>query len=68
MLDGMTQAGTDWFLGKVREAAIDLAEVPPYAEYEIRYASKPPESSEEVQVLDKCIRGKGAVLIAALTD
>ena len=68
MFDGMTQEGTDWFLGKVKEYAVQSVEIPPHAEYEIRFASKSPENSEEVQVLDQVIRSSGPVLIAALQD
>ena len=52
----------------VRRAAVRYAEVPPMAEYEIRWASKGPENSEEKQVLDKVVKGSGPMLLAELTD
>lgn len=56
------------FFEAVKKAAVEYAEVPPMAEYEIRWASKEPLNSEEKQVLDKVIKGSGPMLIAALTD
>jgi hypothetical protein len=58
----------DAFFEAVKTAAVEYAEVPPMADYEIRWSSKEPRDSEEEQVLDKVIRGGGPMLIAALTD
>ena len=59
---------TDVFFEKVKGVSVGYAEVPPMAEYEIRWASKEPESNEEKQVLDKVLKGHGPILIAAITD
>jgi hypothetical protein len=56
------------FFEKVKSASVDYAVVPPMAEYEIRWASKEPETGGEKQVLDKVLKGSGPMLIAALTD
>jgi hypothetical protein len=59
---------TEAFFEAVKRVSIEYAEVPPMAAYEIRWASKEPESSGEKQVLDKVIKGSGPMLIASLTD
>jgi hypothetical protein len=59
---------TNTFFEKVKGISIAYAEVPPMAEYEIRWVSKGPENSEEKQVFDKVLKGCGPMLIAALTD
>jgi hypothetical protein len=56
------------FFEAVKSAAVQHVEVPPMADYEIRWASKEPRDSDEKQVLDKAIKGRGPMLIAALTD
>ena len=62
-----TEMSADAFFKKVKSVSIGYAEVPPMAEYEIRWASKEPENSEEKQVLDKVLKGSGPMLVAALT-
>jgi hypothetical protein len=59
---------TEAFLEKMKSVSVGYAEVPPMAEYEIRWASKGPENSGEKQVLDKVLKGRGPMLITALTD
>jgi hypothetical protein len=59
---------TEVFLEKVKSVSVGYAEVPPMAEYEIRWASKEPQDDGEKQVLDKVLKGSGPMLIAALTD
>jgi hypothetical protein len=66
MLD--TGMPTDVFFEKVKSVSIAYAEIPPMAEYEIRWVSKGPENSGEKQVFDKVLKGCGPMLIAALTD
>jgi hypothetical protein len=56
------------FFDAVKTTAVQYIEVPPMAEYEIRWSSKQPQDSEEKQVLDMVIKGSGPMLIAALTD
>jgi hypothetical protein len=56
------------FFEKVKSVSVGYAEVPPMAEYEIRWFSKSPESSEDKQVLDMVLKGSGPMLVAALTD
>jgi hypothetical protein len=66
MLDvGMS---TDAFFEKVKSVSVGYAEVPPLAEYEIRWASKEPGEGGTNQTLDKVMRGSGPMLIATLTD
>jgi hypothetical protein len=56
------------FFEKVKSASVGYAEVPPMAEYEIRWASKEPGDSGERQTLNEVLKGSGPVLIAVLTD
>jgi hypothetical protein len=64
----MPDTGMGVFFEKVKKMSVGYAEIPLMAEYEIRWSSKSPENSEEIQVLDKVLKGSGPMLIAALTD
>jgi hypothetical protein len=59
---------TGEFFEKVKKAAIGYFEIPPMAEYEIRFSSQSPENSEEKQVLDQVVTGSGPMLVVELTD
>jgi hypothetical protein len=59
---------TDEFFQKVKKVAINWIEVPPMAEYEIKWSPTSPLSSEEQQKLSQILKGSGPMLIATLTD
>ena len=51
-----------------KKYSMKFIEVPPHAKFEIRWSTKSPWSSEEIQTLDEKYESSGPMLIACLTD
>jgi len=53
---------------RAKEHAVKYIEVPPHANFEIRWSVKSPRDSEERQTLEGVYKSAGPMLIACLTD
>jgi len=68
MFNEMTQEATVDCLAKVKTNAVEYIEIPPHAQYEIRWSSESPENPDEKQALNQSVQGFGPMLIACLVD
>ena len=53
---------------RAQEYAVKCIEVPPMAEFEIRWATESPMNREVKQVLEGVYKGAGPMLIVCITD